>query len=352
MTSRTLPDLPGTIERLLSGLGHAKPYQAAVAGSAGSGRVYWRIGQPPHAHILLVSHPQDADYGRFLSVSRHLRAIGLDVPAIHGSDDAARMVVLEDLGSTLLFQKARDAGFPGEGDAQALRPDYQRALVALARWQEIGTRQMHRCPDLVNRVFDLGPLLWETSYFSRRCAEEAFGLPPERLAEPALLAELHHLATRVESHDRRLMHRDFQSQNLMCRDDRVWFIDYQGARPGSRWYDLASLLWDPYVAMSMPLRRDFFEHFLTHAAAPSRDQAWEQLLDAALQRVMQALGAYGFLSRHKGLSWFSNFLTPGLAILSETLASRGRHPALSLLLEDLASREPLPLPVVVGSDPA
>lgn len=344
MTTRALPILSPVIDRILGELGHVQPLEVAVAGSAGSGRVYWRIGRAPDSHILLVSHSQDADYDRFLSVSRHLRASGLDVPEIFGSDDSARQVVLEDLGSTLLLQKAHEAGFPGDGNTTALRDAYVPALRALARWQEVGTRDMHGCPDLVNRVFDLGPLLWETSYFARRCAEESYGLPPERLAEPEILAELHRLAARVEFHERRLMHRDFQSQNLMCRGGDVWFIDYQGARPGSRWYDLASLLWDPYVAMPMDLRRSLFEQFLSLAPAPSVDEAWEQLLDAALQRVMQALGAYGFLSRRRNLPWFSRFLAPGIAILDATLAERGGHVALRSLVSELRGLEPLPLP--------
>lgn len=344
MTDRTLPPLAPAIERILWDLGHHAPFEAVVAGSAGSGRVYWRIGHSPRSHILLVSHRLDADYDRFLAVSRHLRAIGLDVPNVHGSDDEFRQVVLEDLGSVLLLQQAHEAGFPGDGDPAALRMAYQPVLGALAEWQERGTRHMHECPQLVDRVFDLGPLLWETSYFSRRCAEESYGLPPERLAEPDLLAELHHLAVRVEGHERRLMHRDFQSQNLMCRDGATWFIDYQGARPGSRWYDLASLLWDPYVAMPMDLRRDLFEHFVELAPTDSLEQAWEQLLDAALQRVMQALGAYGFLSRRKGLPWFSRFLVPGVGILSETLQRRGGHPALCRLVDELGARQPLTIP--------
>ncbi|MEN9309597.1 MAG: hypothetical protein RL173_3529, partial [Fibrobacterota bacterium] len=110
MTTRALPVLSPVIDRILSDLGHVQPFDVAVAGSAGSGRVYWRIGQGTRTHILLVSHAQDADYDRFLSVSRHLRACGLDVPEIHGSDDKIRQVVLEDLGSVLLLQKAHEAG--------------------------------------------------------------------------------------------------------------------------------------------------------------------------------------------------------------------------------------------------
>lgn len=338
-----LPELSPPIVTLLAELGHTPPWQAKVAGSAGSGRVYWRIGSTPDAHILLQSHPADADYERFLSITSHLRSIGLKVPQLFGSDDTSRQVVLEDLGSTLLFSQARSVGFPGpSGDAERLETLYAPALEALAAWQEIGTPAISACPYLRDRVFDLGPLLWESSYFSRRCAEESFGLPPERLAEPALLAELSRLASRVEAHPRALMHRDFQSQNLMSRPDGIWFVDYQGARLGSRWYDLGSLLWDPYVALPMELRRKLFRRWLELRPSPSAEQAWENLLDASLQRVMQALGAYGFLSRRKGLPWFSQFLVPGVEILHATVTERGGMPALAALAAQLRERQPMP----------
>jgi len=333
--SSTLPPLPTKIEGILSSLGHSIPWRAEVAGSAGSGRTYWRIGTAPDSHILLQSHPADADYDRFLSVTRHLRETGLKVPGIFGSDDENRLVVLEDLGSTLLLSQARAAGFPGNGDAAKLEAVYLPALEALATWQDLGTRAIPACRELSDRVFDLGPLLWESSYFARRCAEESFGLPPERLAEPALLSELAHLALRVEAHPRVLMHRDFQSQNLLTRPDGIWFVDYQGARSGSSWYDLGSLLWDPYVALPMDLRRRLFQKWMELVPVSSAEQAWRDLLDAALQRVMQALGAYGFLSRRKGLPWFGQFLVPGLSILAETLAEHGAMPALTALVDEL-----------------
>ncbi len=337
-----LPLIPPQIEDLLVSLGHSAPWRAEVAGSAGSGRIYWRIETDSVSHILLQSHSGDADYDRFLSVTRHLRKFGLHVPQVYGSDDENRLVVLEDLGSTLLLSQARLAGFPGNGDASKLEAAYLPALEALATWQSLGTTAIPTCPELSDRVFDLGPLLWESSYFARRCAEESFGLPPQRLAEPALLSELAHLALRVEAHPRALMHRDFQSQNLMSRPDGIWFVDYQGARSGSRWYDLGSLLWDPYVALPMELRRQLFHRWLALVPSPSPEIAWNDLLDAALQRVMQALGAYGFLSRHKGLPWFGQFLVPGLSILSETLAEHGGMPALSTLVGELRELEPLP----------
>jgi hypothetical protein len=340
MVTRPLPEISPEIEGLLASLGHEKPFSVTVAGSAGSGRVYWRIGEAPASHILMVSHPQDADFDRFLHVSSHLRAAGLKVPRLFGSDHGVRQVVLEDLGSELLLARMHASGFPGEGDLQKLEQDYTAVIEALGQWQKVGTASMAMCPSLLDRVFDREALLWETGYFAHRCAQDAYGLPASRLAEPALAKEFSDLADRVAAHDRVLMHRDFQSQNLMWRDDGPWFIDYQGARAGSRWYDLASLLWDPYVQMPMNNRFRLFLEYCRRNAVPDGPLAWQQLQDAALQRVMQALGAYGFLSGVKGLPWFRQFLAPAVRILRTTVEERGGMPRLFQLARELEERSP------------
>lgn len=331
-----LPDVSPQIADLLRALGHEEPFHHTVAGSAGSGRVYWRVGTPPGSHVLLVSHAGDADYDRFLSISRHLRAQGLRVPTVHGSDDGARQVVLEDLGSELLLGRVHAAGFPGDGDLAALEADYRRVLEAMAEWQERGTAGMGSCPALSDRVFDREALRWETDYFARRFAHEVRGADEAVLSDPGLLAEFEGLAGRVEGHARVLMHRDFQSQNLMWRGGLPWFIDYQGARGGSRWYDLASLLWDPYAGVPEGTRERLFQEFLAMRPDPRGvEVARFELREAALQRVMQALGAYGFLTLHKGLPWFSRHMEPALANLRGLLADREDLPALRRLVDRL-----------------
>ncbi len=342
MVTRPLPEISPSLCALLVELGHQAPFEVTVAGSAGSGRVYWRIGQLPTSHILLVSHDQDADYDRFLHVSRHLREAGLRVPRVFGSDDAVRQVVVEDLGSELLLSRLHTAGFPGEGDLQKLETDYEAVIDRLVEWQDVGTRAMDSCPSLTDRVFDREALLWETGYFAQRCAQDAYGIAAEDLADPTLQAELSALAMRVEAHDRVLMHRDFQSQNLMWRDDGPWFIDYQGARSGSRWYDLASLLWDPYVQIPMNNRFRLYLRYAKATQVPDGPLGWQQLQDASLQRVMQALGAYGFLSGVKGLPWFRQFLSPAVRILRTTVEERGGMPALLALARRMEVSGPLP----------
>jgi len=79
-------------------------------------------------------------------------------------------------------------------------------------------------------------------------------------------------------------------------------------------YDIASLLWDPYVSLPLDLVKDFFEYWRFQykgAKIYTKEDAWESFVHASLQRVMQALGAYCFLSKVKGIQKFEQYIEPG-----------------------------------------
>ena len=109
------------------------------------------------------------------------------------------------------------------------------------------------------------------------------------------------------------MHRDFQSQNLMIQfDSSVRIIDYQGSRLGSIYYDLASLLLDPYILLPDDEIDELLRYYHAKALNPLPfEEMFRHFLLAAAQRVMQALGAYCFLSRVKGLPQFQAYIDPG-----------------------------------------
>jgi hypothetical protein len=99
----------------------------------------------------------------------------------------------------------------------------------------------------------------------------------------------------------------------MIRDGEPYFIDFQGMRFGSPFYDLGSLLCDPYVNLSGNEQDDLlsFYYGLTRWGfdwASFRNTFWE----ASAQRLMQALGAYGFLGLNKGLKVFLEHIPAGL----------------------------------------
>jgi N-acetylmuramate 1-kinase len=177
--------------------------------------------------------------------------------------------------------------------------------------------QFHQeCPDIRSRLFDEHDLLWETDYYAAQYLQghRAIVFGQRGAVEKArLYALFHELARKVDAQPKSIMHRDFQSQNLMIQfDGTVRIIDYQGSRLGSVYYDLASLLLDPYTMLSDADIDELLRYYHAKSLNPlPYEDMFRQFLLAASQRVMQALGAYCFLSRQKGLPQFRAYIDPG-----------------------------------------
>src|SRR5438876_7516000 len=103
--------------------------------------------------------------------------------------------------------------------------------------------------------------LWEQNYFFENCLGRYFKIETERLAQLASLPALQEIAERLASFPRVLVHRDFQSQNIIIRSGQAHLIDFQGMRPGLAEYDLASLLYDPYVDLPEKERGELTEYY-------------------------------------------------------------------------------------------
>ncbi len=173
--------------------------------------------------------------------------------------------------------------------------------------------------------------------------------------------EFHRLALKVDSFRKTVIHRDFQSQNIMITRGTPRLVDYQGARIGPPAYDLASILWDPYYPIDDDSRERLLNYYInevskicsgkhlmkTNPPSPpllkggkgglldNRDIFFNEiefksaLLPCRLQRHMQALGAYGFLSKIKGKKYFMKYVPEGLRLLKEDVfLSRDEYPKL------------------------
>ena len=146
------------------------------------------------------------------------------------------------------------------------------------------------------------------------------------------------IAKHLASLPRVLVHRDFQSQNIIIQNRQANLIDFQGMRPGLPHYDLASLLYDPYV--------DLAEAERTEVSAYYRDRQREngitidgdfdlKLRLCAMQRLMQALGAYAFLGLVKGHKHFLEYIPNALRSLRAAVAKIDNLQPLASFLGDL-----------------
>ena len=166
--------------------------------------------------------------------------IGVTVPAIYGHDPERRLILMEDLGDRDLYA-LRDAPW------EVRRGLYEKTLELAAKMLSFS---LDRLPAGLRLMpgFDANLYRWERDYFREHCVRNVCRITLGAAEDEALEAELSALAGRLLSTPTVLVHRDLQSQNVMIRKGEPVLIDFQGMRPGSPFYDLGSLLCDPYVS--------------------------------------------------------------------------------------------------------
>ena len=213
---------------------------------------------------------------------------------------------------------------------------YRKAIDILISFHTGVTEHISVCPLLQSRIFDYEYLRWETNYFIERFVEGCRNISLKNLS--SLMYEFHRLAVKVDSFSKTIIHRDFQSQNIMITKGGIpRVLDYQGARIGPSTYDVVSLLWDPYYRLNDNTRARLLDYYINKMSENARwfsvKNFGETILPCRLQRHMQALGAYGFLSMTKGKKYFLKYIPEGLRLLKEDVfLTKGEYPELFKLI--------------------
>lgn len=236
----------------------------------------------------------------YAPIAEFLCGCGVPVPKILFHDAHKKIIVMEDAGARdigeLQLAERQDAYFAALRAAKILHTKASEKFAA---------NPIELCPP-----FDADLYRWEQDYFYRECAQGVFGI---NIPRPDSDFEV--LTRRLLDFPRRLLFRDFQSQNIMVSEGGdIRVIDFQGMRLGNPFYDVASLLFDPYVEK---LGGEFIDealgeylNFLPDASFPSFAESLEILNIAGVERLLQALGAYGFLSAKKGKTGYAKYFVP------------------------------------------
>jgi hypothetical protein len=186
---------------------------------------------------------------------------------------------------------------------------------------------------------------WERNYFRENLVQNVCRLEAGAPEGDNLEAELEGLAARLLKTKSSLIHRDFQSQNVMVKEGTPALIDFQGMRFGSLFYDLGSLIYDPYVQFPTGARDYLLRFYYDLEESPYSWETFRALFfQASAQRLMQALGAYGFLGLKRGKPHFLAHIPSALQNLIEVSQEAGVLPELNALArrcQDVLARFPL-----------
>ena len=175
----------------------------------------------------------------------------------------------------------------------------------------------------------------EQQYFFENCLVRYFQLPESKVTALSELSALTQISDDLAERPRHLVHRDFQSQNIIVRNGQACLIDFQGMRPGLPQYDIASLLYDPYVTLSPDERAELLAYYCERAE-PEPGTSFEYSLRlCAMQRLMQALGAYGFLGLVRGQTAFLGHIPGAMNSLKTVLTDIPGVEPLRIVLQNL-----------------
>jgi len=290
----TLMDLP--LENILKKF-RISPIDIIPLRGDGSERKFFRIILQKGSVILIL--PQAGELGKkeayfYYEIGKFLKENQIPVPEIFDYDDELGLLLVEDLGDLRLYDIH-------ESDIKEYY--YRKAIENLVKFQAL-VRHFDPFWSCNSITYDL-QFLWEKEvlYFKEWYVERYKNkfLSYDYLNELKFCLQ-HSLNFKYKV----LLHRDYQSKNLMIKKGKIYIIDFQGTRIGPPWYDLASLLYDPYLK-DWDLDIDKYLNYYIELSGYDEIMVRNQVYYFAVIRLMQALAAYVKLS-YMGKDWFRNYI--------------------------------------------
>lgn len=257
---------------------------------SGSDRIYFRLYAGKETFIATYNINQK-ETNTFVQFSRHFKKAGLPVPEILGVNDDNTIYIQEDLGTeSLLNQLER------HGHTDLPYQLFQKSLAALARIQIIGDKGLDYNLCITAKEFGKQAILSDLLYFKYYFLD-TLQLPYDK---QAMIDDFEALSTYLtHTQYKYFMFRDFQSRNIIVKENEVSFIDFQGGMKGALQYDVASLLWQAKAELSEDWKNRLLDYYMDEI-----DQLLKEPVDRitfvsqyngyVLIRLLQVMGAYGF----------------------------------------------------------
>ena len=286
-----MPGILDDISQLYTEWSKRPAEQIITLKQAGSNRQYFRIISGKQSCIATHNPTNVKENNAFIEFSRHFHSKQLPVPEILHVDAQKTQYLQSDLGDISLFDIMKKEGF-----TDIVFDLYKKTCTQLARLQIEGGLHLDYNNCIATKSFDkqaiYSDLLYFLYYFVR-----ALDLPYDK---NLLFNDFDLLSSYLMQEERQyFMHRDCQSRNVMVKDDKVFFIDYQGGMEGALQYDMAALLWQARASLPYEWREDLLQYYFEQANhLLGQSLVKKEFIDNfdgfVLIRMLQTLGAYGF----------------------------------------------------------
>ncbi|MEO7524369.1 MAG: RNase adapter RapZ, partial [Ferruginibacter sp.] len=257
---------------------------------SGSDRMYFRI-KSNTVNIIATYNNNIAENRTFINFSRNFKNIAAPVPVVYAVNKEGTIYLQEDFGDISLLNTLESKGY-----TDYVFDLYKKSLYALANLQIKADAVLDYNDCITSKEFGKQAIVSDLLYFKYYFLD-TLKIPYDK---EKLINDFEALSTYLAHVDHKyFMFRDFQSRNIMVKDDEVFFIDYQGGMKGALQYDVASLLWQAKADLSDDWKTRLLYYYMDCVDAilkkpVDRIRFESQYNGYVLIRLLQVLGAYGF----------------------------------------------------------
>ena len=257
---------------------------------SGGDRTYYRIYTSGRNYIA-TENTNLKENNTFLFFTDHFKKVSAPVPEIYIVSEDKHIYIQEDFGNDTLLNVLEK-----EGHVDHVYQLYAKSLEALANMQINGDKGLDYNECITSKEFGKQAIMSDLLYFKYYFLD-TLKVPYDK---EKLIDDFEALSTYLSHVDHKyFMFRDFQSRNIMVKEEAVHFIDYQGGMKGALQYDVASLLWQAKAELSDDWKTKLLQHYMDAVEKivqkpVDRNRFESQYNGYVLIRLLQVLGAYGF----------------------------------------------------------
>ena len=314
---------------------------------SGSNRKYYRIKDLSATREVVAVYNDDvAENEAFISIDEALARRGIRVPRVLAVSPDSKSYIQEDLGDFALYDLiVRSRNNPDDASLSAqlsARLDESVRQLARLHWSASSAIDFTKCYPVSS--MSVRDIMWDLNYCKYCFLKPSYAVFDEARLQDDFDALCRQTLVAMDAQPSRVfMYRDFQSRNVMVKDDAAWFIDFQGGRSGLFLYDVVSFLWQGRAGFSAEERLRLIDMYFNEALKimPSlaRDSFMAVLPDVVLFRSLQVLGAYGFRGGFEGKAAFKSSIPAVLSNISDISdVLRDRYPEIVSAIHGLKQR--------------
>src|SRR5207237_2015743 len=168
--------------------------------------------------IQVKYHLEREENRHYVEIAQFLETHGIHAPRIYHHDDEEGLIWLEDLGERDLFGNRNESWL-------VRRAFYESALDEIRKLHELPESVCIEMHEHLPAEFNAALYLWEQNYFFENCLGRYFQTEASKIENLAALPVFQEIAEELAALPRVLVHRDFQSQNILLRNGQAYLID-------------------------------------------------------------------------------------------------------------------------------